>query len=116
MRQVFFRFHSSPFSWNCRTLSAPPALMKIGKNRLLLVPGQKLYSHHVYSDYDMETEIGEVVRNPRDKRILGVRNSDRVNWTYLRPDGTQTAIAEGRSGAVVQGAAIDFGNVRGEFF
>ena len=101
--------------WNCRTLSAPPALMKIGKNRLLLVPGRKLYSHHVYSDYDMETEIGEVVQNPKDKRILGVRNGDRVNWTYLRQDGTQTAIAEGKSGAVVQGAAIDFGNVRGEF-
>lgn len=102
--------------WNCKAPVAMAGVLQIGrKRRLLIQPDARLYRHQISEDYDMHTVVGTVVRNPKNPALLGLRNDSQENWTYLKTDGTQLPIAPGRSAAIVRGAGIDFGSIKGEF-
>ncbi len=101
--------------WNCnRTIQHPVSLL-VGKNRVLLHRGAKLYSHNIFADYDMNTVVGEVVQNPNNPNLWGIQNHSKENWTYIRADGQQLPVAVGRSAAIARDAKIDFGQLIGEF-
>ena len=74
-----------------------------------------MYAHHVYNNNDMDTVVGSVVQNPKNPNLWGIRNEDKVNWTYEKADGTQIPVAQGRSAAIAAGAKIHFGQCTGEF-
>lgn len=101
--------------WNCRHTVTFPASIVIGKSRVLLQKGAKLYSHHISGDYDMNTVVGEVVQNPKNPNLWGIRNDSKDNWTYIRPDGRQIPVASGRSAGIAKDVKIDFGQRTGEF-
>jgi len=101
--------------WNCKKALQIPLSIVSGKNRVLLMGGTKLYSHHVTGDYDIETVAGTVVQNPSNPNFWGIRNDDKNNWTYIKTDGTQIPVAPGKSAAIARGAKIDFGRQTGEF-
>ena len=105
--------------WNCKKNVKIGSQIVIGKGkkriRIPITLTTKLYSHHLNGDYDMETVVGEVVANPKDPTKWGVRNETRENWTYIKADGTQVAVANGKAAAIVKDATIDFGKVTGEF-
>ncbi|MDO4275720.1 MAG: hypothetical protein Q4D16_18780 [Eubacteriales bacterium] len=101
--------------WACQKTVPVPAKLVAERNCVLLTADTKLYSHHLYSDYDMETIVGSVVRNPKNPNLWGIRNEDKVNWTYEKADGTQIPVAPGRSAAITEGAKIHFGRSAGEF-
>lgn len=90
--------------------------MVIGKNTVLLMAGTKLYQHHIAEDYDMETVAGEVVQNPGNPKLWGIKNLSRDNWTYHKADGTQVPVTPGRSAAIARDAKVDFGQLTGEFY
>lgn len=101
--------------WNCQSSVPMPASIVIGKSRILLHKNAKLYAHHIYDDYDMDTVVGTVVQNPSNPNLWGIRNESKENWTYIKPDGIQIAVAIGKSAAIAKGVQINFGRVTGEF-
>ena len=54
---------------------------------MLLKKGAKLLSHSIYGDYDMDTVVGEVVQNPNNPNLWGIKNEARITGhTYERMD------------------------------
>lgn len=101
--------------WRCQNIVKMPAIIVIGKSRIVLQNNTKLYSHHINGDYDMDTVIGAVLQNPKNPSLWGIKNESSNNWTYIKPDGQQIAIANGRSAAIAKDVKIDFGQCVGEF-
>lgn len=101
--------------WNCGRIIQYPVSIVIGKNRVLLNRNAKLFSHSICGDYDMSTVSGEVVQNPNNLNLWGIKNKTASNWTYIRADGQQVPVAPGRSAAIAKGVKIDFGQITGEF-
>lgn len=101
--------------WNCGRIIMPPVSIVIGKNRILLRKNAKLFSHSIYGDYDMDTVVGEVVQNPNNPNLWGIKNESKENWTYIRPDGQQLPVAVGKTAAIAKDAKISFGQNIGEF-
>lgn len=101
--------------WNCGKTVQYPASIEIGKNRVLLRKNAKLYSHSIQGDYDMEAVVGEVVQNPNNPNLWGIKNESKDNWTYIRSDGQQVPVPVGRSAAIAKDCKIDFGQYVGEF-
>lgn len=101
--------------WGCQGTVQIPAKLIIGKNTVLLNADTKLSSHHVYSDFDIDTVVGETVQNPKNPNLWGIKNKDKVNWTYVKADGSQIPVEPGRSASIAPGAKINFGQVIGEF-
>ena len=118
--EVFFDEHKVDMGighicWNCGKAIQHPVSIVIGKNRILLRRNSKLYSHSIYGDYDMDTVVGEVVQNPNNPNLWGIKNKSKDNWTYIRADGQQVPVAVERSAAIAKDAKIDFGTSVGEF-
>ena len=118
--EVFFDEHKVDMGighicWNCGKTIQHPVSIVIGKNRILLRRNSKLYSHSIYGDYDMDTVVGEVVQNPNNPNLWGIKNKSKDNWTYIRADGQQVPVAVERSAAIAKDAKIDFGTSVGEF-
>ena len=75
----------------------------------------RLYAHHIYGNFDMNTVVGSVVQNPKNPNLWGIRNESTENWTYIKPDGMQIPVAIGKSAAIAKDVRIDFGQMTGEF-
>ncbi|MEG1525781.1 MAG: protein kinase [Clostridia bacterium] len=101
--------------WNCNKVVPIPASLVIGKHQVLLQSNAKLYSHHLNSDYDMNTVVGAVVLNPKNPNLWGIRNESKDNWTYIKTDGMQIPIGVGKNAAIAKDVKINFGQVIGEF-
>lgn len=101
--------------WGCQSSVAIPAILITGKSSVLLTQDTKIYSHHLYGDFDMETIVGSVVQNPKNPNLWGIRNEDKINWTYEKADRTQIPVAVGRSAGIAAGVKIHFGQTIGEF-
>jgi serine/threonine protein kinase len=101
--------------WSCQQTITIPSKLIIGKSNILLTADTKIYSHYLHEDYNMEIVVGEVVQNPNNPSLWGIKNEDKENWTYIKADGTQIPVTVGRSAAIVKGTKIDFGKLIGEF-
>jgi serine/threonine protein kinase len=95
--------------WACGGSSKTPPLLSVEKRRIALTTDAVLYSHHINVDYDLKKTVGRVVQNPNDPGRIGIRNETENAWTYVKNDGTQLAIAPGKSAAVVGGTKLIFG-------
>ena len=66
---------------------------------LPLYPGTKLMMWHVDSSQnDVTTKLGEVIANPSNSNMFGIKNLSTLSWKVNLPDGSQKPLA---SGAVV---------------
>ena len=101
--------------WNCGNQIRIPVKICIGKNVVLLNQNTKLMYHHIYGDYDIDTIVGSVVQNPKNPNIWGIRNEDKINWTYEKPDGTQIPIPPGKTAGIANGVKIHFTDSVGKF-
>lgn len=101
--------------WGCQKVVPVPTRLVIGRSTILLMSNTKIYKHHIDGDHDMETVVGEVVQNPNNPNLWGIKNLTKENWTYIKADGTQIPITEGRSAAIAKDTKIDFGQLTGEF-
>lgn len=101
--------------WGCQKAVTVPPKIVIGKSTVLLMSNTKLYRHHIEGNYDMETKVGEVVQNPANPKLWGMKNLSGDNWTYIKADGTQVPVPLGRSAAIAVDTKIDFGQMTGEF-
>lgn len=101
--------------WHCQNAIPVPRKIIIGKNKVLLNQNTKLLRHHVYGDFEMGTVVGSVVQNPKNPALWGIRNDDKVIWTYEKPDGTQIPVETGKTAGIAAGVKIHFPNSVGEF-
>lgn len=93
----------------CGRLLAKPFIIKSGKYRIPLVPGQRLYSCQVTLDNDYSKVEGEVIRNRIDPKKWGLRNQSAQIWTVTLPDGvTIKNVGPGEGMPAVAGAKIRF--------
>ena len=104
---------------NCKQVIKMGSQIVIGKGkkqtRIPITAETKIFSHHINGDYDMEKVVGEVVANPKDHTKWGVRNKTKENWTYIKADGTQIAVASEKAATIAKGVTIDFGKITGSF-
>ena len=101
--------------WGCQNTVPVPSKLVIGRSIILLMSTTKIYKHHIDGSRDMETIVGEVVQNPNNPKLWGIKNLSGDNWTYIKADGTQVPVVSGRSAAIAKDAKIDFGQLIGEF-
>ena len=107
-------FYSVGKCWACGSEIPKPSLLKVDKRLVALYPKLKIYSHLINDDYDLNTVIAMVVRNPKNPDLLGIRNDTNQSWDYTKKDGETVPLAPGKSAAIKQGARFDFGNKFGE--
>lgn len=103
--------------WNCNKMVKVPSRIVIGKKKIKvpIMSTTKIYSHHINEDYDMDTVVGTVVVNPHNPTLWGIRNETQDNWTYIKNDGSQIAVAPGRAAAIIKNTKINFGILEGTF-
>ena len=93
----------------CKRTVPKTAVLAIGLNsKVALVPGQKLYKCHTDICDDYTTVAAEVVRNPKDPKIWGIRNLSGKQWTVTLPDKSQRLVDHGSVMPVRQGLEIRF--------
>lgn len=102
--------------WSCQKAVPVPTKLVIGRSTILLMSNTKIYRHHIDGGHDIETAVGEVVQNPSNPNLWGIRNLTKGNWTYIKADGTQIPVQEGRCAAIAKDTKIDFGEMTGEFY
>ncbi len=113
--EIFYdEINSDQKCWNCNKKVTFPIFITIGKNKVLLNKDSKLYSHHINSDYDMDTIVGSIVQNPSNPKLWGIKNESATNWTYIKSDGQQIPVGIGKSAAILKNIKIDFGQSIGE--
>ena len=80
----------------CQHKFIVPNAIQFTLSRILLYPGVKLMLWHVDSSQnDIKTQIGEVVSNPKDKNLFGIRNQSTISWKINLPNGTQKPLPPG---------------------
>ena len=101
---------------NCgRKIPKPPTLnCHTGKYEPPLFPGVKLYRCHVDKLSDDYCEvIGEVVRNPKNPGVWGLRNLSDMVWNAETQDGEIRPVGRGQIAPVMQIKALHFPNGTG---
>ena len=80
----------------CNTTILAPNAISFSMVTLPLYPGVRIMLYHAdASQNDVHTQIGEVVANPNDKKLFGIRNVGKSSWKVLLPSGEQKALVSG---------------------
>lgn len=80
------------------------------KNQILpIFPGLKISLWTVDSSLeDIRTQVAEVVKNPKDPKLLGFRNLSQRTWSINLPDGSQRPLPPQQVVPVRAGFEIHF--------
>ena len=107
--------------WNCSSsVPLPPKLVvttSFGTHHVLLTEGATLSQGVIAPGSREEGEsvpAGQVVRNPADPTIWGIRNLSRVVWRVTFPDGQSLEVPLQKSVPLNPGTRIDMGGVSAE--
>lgn len=105
--------HAQPtggFICSCGKVGRIPAHLKFKRADIPLYPGTSLYASQTSLDgEDFRTKTAQVIVNPRNPRVLGVKNlSDNV-WTVTASDGVPVPKKKGEVIRIAKGTTIDFG-------
>jgi hypothetical protein len=104
--------------WNtaCGAELRLPPRLRVGRHLVMLNPETQLFPHHVDDDqlYVFSPVVAQVVRNPADPRIWGLKNLSGTTWTAIGPDGTAGQLAPLQSVRLQGGLRIQFGRRTGE--
>jgi DNA-binding helix-hairpin-helix protein with protein kinase domain len=107
--------------WNCaKAIPLPPKLVvttSFGIHHVLLTDGATI-SQSVITPGNRDdgdpAPIGQVVRNPADPAIWGIRNLSRISWYATFPDGRILEVPPLKSVPLNPGTRIDMGGVSAE--
>ena len=74
----------------CRKQISRPALLETAHFKLPIHDKLRVYLWHIDSSRDdIESVVGEVIRNPNDPNLLGFRNTSSLTWKVKLPDGSE---------------------------
>jgi RsiW-degrading membrane proteinase PrsW (M82 family) len=90
--------------------------LKIGNRRLTIVPGLRLLAHQIpgLKPQGEEDIVAEIVRNPEDPAVLGLKNLSTSAWEVVTSQGNRREIQPGQTVKLSTGTKIDFGSTDGE--
>jgi serine/threonine protein kinase len=99
--------------WLCDNPVVPGDALVIDNRRLALNLGTVVHGHHLRSDYDYDTIVGEVIAHPVRGDVLGLCNRSGGPWSVTLPDGEIRIVEATKSVRIAPGTAIDFGGPLG---
>ena len=106
---MFYSVESVNECFECQKQIAKPAVLGLENYRLPIYVGMKVYLWHVDSTLeDIGTVIGEIVSNPKNPTILGLRNTSKYTWKVNLPDGRQKPLEPGNVVPIRDGFIVDF--------
>ncbi|WUH92836.1 protein kinase [Streptomyces sp. NBC_00433] len=111
---------SAPDCWKCGRRLVLPAQLEIltgvgvvrRSRTISLVPGSRIYRHHVVGDvdrHDFTDVVGEVTEHPKNPGRFGLTNRSSSAWRSRRPDGTGQPVESGKTVGLRAGTTIEFG-------
>jgi DNA-binding helix-hairpin-helix protein with protein kinase domain len=107
--------------WNCSApIPLPPKLVvttSAGSHHVLLTDGARLTREAMGQGSREEADpvpVGQVVRNPADPTVWGIRNLSRVAWRVTFPDGHSLEVPPQKSVPLNPGTRIDLGGSSAE--
>lgn len=88
-----------------------PNAIRFNTVTLPLYPGSRIMLWNVDSSQnDVDTELGQVVANPKDKKLFGIKNRSTLNWKVNLPSGNQKVLTPGAVVPVTKGFIIECTN------
>ena len=107
--EMFYSTENESVCFECKKKVAKPAILSFKHYQLPVYTGLKVYMWHVDSTLeDIDTIAGEIVANPHDPRILGLRNTSTYTWKVNLPDGSQKPLPPRNVVPIRNGFIIDF--------
>lgn len=107
--------------WNCRQpIPLPPALRfnhRGGSHFLLLTLHTKLTKRHLNphaNETEAATVVGQVVQNPANPQIWGIRNLTSTPWQATFSNGATKRIPPQRAVPISTGVRVNIGGTMGE--
>lgn len=80
----------------CRKNISVPNAIQFMSVKIPLCPGTKLMLWNIDSSQnDINSVVGEVVVNPNDRSVFGIRNLSKLTWKVNLPSGGQKPLAPG---------------------
>lgn len=109
--EMFYTAEGVNQCFECGKNVAKPATLAFNQLSLPLYRGMKVYLWHVDSSLeDITTVVGEVIANPQNPTLLGLRNLSASNWMVTLPDASQRPLVPGSVLPIKNGFTIDFLN------
>lgn len=94
-----------------------PLIIVLGKYRVPLIPGQKIYQCQISSDNDYSKVVAEVIRNPNNPDKWGLNNASGQSWVVTTPSGEMKTVDNGKSMPLIQGLNVRFNKeITGKIF
>ncbi len=113
--ETFLDLSGDSLCINCGIkIPKPPVLQAQGRYEVALFPGRKLYRCHTDRDSDDYKEVtGEVIRNPKQTSVWGLRNLSTQIWSIEYKDGSVKQLAPKEVAVVTKIKQIHFPNCVG---
>ncbi len=113
--ETFLDLKGDSLCINCGTkIPKPPVLNVQNRYSVALFPGMKLYRCHTDKDSDDFKEVtGEVIRNPKQPNIWGLRNLSDQIWNVEAKDGTIKQLKKNEVLVITRTKQIHFPNCVG---
>lgn len=111
---TYIRSGKSKTCWACgKDVQIPPRI-KIGKDIIILNDFTRIFGHHLDRERNIDFKhiIGQVVRNPKQRDQIGLRNYSETPWRVVLKDGRETSIPRGATVGINRVEEIHFGSGR----
>ncbi|MDR2535741.1 MAG: serine/threonine-protein kinase [Treponema sp.] len=106
---------NSPILCPCGRTYSIPLRLQVGKYRVPLFPGKKLYACHTVDDSDdYNTLTGEVIMNKNNPGLWGIKNLSQETWEMITPGGERKVIAPGSVVPIGMGISVMFKELIGK--
>ncbi len=101
---------------NCGKNLGKPLTLNVGRNRVVMFPGQRMYNFHTKTgSEDFTTVTGEVIQNKNNSALWGLKNLSVDVWITTMPDGTSRNVKNNEVVPIYKDVKIAFaGGLKGE--
>ena len=98
------------FACSCGKTRKLPAFLKFPKVSIPLYPGAKLFACQTIADSDdFKTPTAEVIPNPNNPKVIGIRNLSDIAWIVTGTNGEASSKKKGEVIRLESGVKINFG-------
>ncbi len=108
--ETFLDLEGESLCINCGIkIPKPPVFHTVGRYDVALFPGGKLYRCHTDRDSDDYRQVAaEVIRNPKQPTVWGLRNLSNQMWNVEYKDGTTKPLLQNEVAVVTRIKEIQF--------
>ena len=107
--EMFYTAEGVNECFECKKQITKPAKLMFKNYNLPIYAGMKIYLWHIDSTLeDIETVVGEIVTNPQNPKMLGLRNLSSSTWKISTTDGEQKPLSPGNVVPIRDGFTVDF--------